>query len=62
MKLKLLYKRSMKDKSLTVDGEGGISTSHCHCPRGKWIYSMAAAAIFVNKRGHGTSELLDCET
>ena len=48
----------MKDKSLTVDGEGGISTSHCQCLKGKWICSIAAAAIFVNKCGHGSFKLL----
>ncbi len=52
---------SMKDKSykvgLSVDGTGSILTT-CECPRGQWICShMAAASIYVNKKGLSKTDL-----
>eukprot|EP00795_Rhopilema_esculentum_P014980 gene14980-6135_t len=63
-KVKAVVRASMKDKcynvSLTVASEGGVSTSHCQCPKEKWTCShMAAAAIFVNKRGFSKTDLLN---
>ena len=53
---------SMKDKSyslsLTVTGDGGISSAVCQCPRGNWICShMAAAAIYVKEKGLSKTDL-----
>ncbi len=53
---------SMKDKSykvvLKINGDGGITSATCECPRGKWLCNhMAASAIYVNKKGYSKTDL-----
>ena len=45
----------MKNKSykinFTLNGDGGITSASCECPRGKWFCKhVAASAIYVNRR------------